>query len=710
MAARPIPLRQDRTAVAQGVSAEQPRRRRREVDATAIGTPLGAAFVGLLMAQGHTALAAAVRADLSSDSSTLARLFDRMGGQGQGAMHGGAGAIGHGGVPAAAGSILDPGGSLSGMAGGSFMGAAGAMKLAGGSGGDTLGRGVDFGMDGSITTNVTFAGMPSNEVAPVEVDDSDRGGEGLGPVGEHVQGGSGNDVIIGTDDDDTLKGGDGDDYIDGRGGDDDLDGENGDDTVLGGSGDDVIQGGAGNDLVDGQAGDDTVDGGTGEDTVKGGDGDDIVSGGAGDDVVSGGNGDDVATGNGGNDRILVDSIHDVAVENQEGYDHGGIDTIGIGDGYAASLKATLPSLSPDGLATFVMGDQVGVTLPDGFNPFVQSIHPAFENLDLLGNSAFDVFGSETGNRINGNAGDNLIAAQGGDDWVYGGGGRDVIWGGDGADSLYGASGADHLMGGAGEDRLYGGDGDDLIDGGAGADLLYGAAGNDVYRFGLSEAKPDRVFDLAGSNALEIKDAAPADIKAIIAGNDLYVQVDGKDVAIIDSYVGHESVWSGIDTSAGLKSIASLLTTGTVTLDPTLPQPRPDLIGTDANDLLAAPTGAGHHLQGMGGDDILTGGSGADRLEGGMGTDTLKGGAGADTYVLHAGDSGIDRIVDHAGKSTIEVTGVDFKDLSHWMNGKDLWIGVDTTPLGVVEEWQTNHQDWSIKVGDKTVAVDDLFAS
>ena len=665
MVARPIPLRQDRTAAAPGVPAGEPRRRRREVDATAIGTPLGAAFVGLLMAQGHTALAAAVRADLSSDASTLGRLFDRMGGHGQAAVQAGAGAVGHGGLQAAAGSILDPGGAFSGSAGGSFMGAAGAMKLAGGAGGDTIGQGLDFGMDGSMTTNLTLGGLPSSEVAPIEVDDSDRDGEGLGPIGEHVQGGSGNDVIIGTDDDDTLKGGDGDDYIDGRGGGDDLDGENGDDTV---------------------------------------------SGGAGDDVVSGGNGDDVATGNGGNDRILVDSIHDVAVENQEGYDHGGLDTIGIGDGYAASLKATLPSLSPDGLATFVMGNQVGVTLPDGFNPFVQSIHPAFENLDLLGNSAFDVYGSESGNRINGNAGDNMITAQGGDDWVFGGGGRDVIWGGDGADSLYGASGADHLLGGAGEDRLYGGDGDDVIDGGAGADLLYGAAGNDVYRFGLSEAKPDRVFDLAGSNTLELKDAAPADIHAIIAGNDLYLQVDGKDVAIIDSYVGHESVWSGIDTSAGLKSIASLLTTGTVTVDPTLPQPRPDLVGTDANDVLTAPTGAGHHLQGMGGDDILVGGSGTDRLDGGMGTDTLKGGAGADTYLLKAGDSGIDRIVDHAGKSTIEVTGVDFKDLSHWMNGKDLWIGVDTTPLGVVEDWQSNQHDWAIRIGDKTMATDDLFAS
>ena len=68
----------------------------------------------------------------------------------------------------------------------------------------------------------------------------------------------------------------------------------------------------------------------------------------------------------------------------EGFDHGGVDTVSIRDSYAASLKAELGNLSPDGLATFVLGDKVGVALPAGFNPFVQQIHPAIENIDLLG--------------------------------------------------------------------------------------------------------------------------------------------------------------------------------------------------------------------------------------------------------------------------------------------------------------------------------------
>ena len=579
--------------------------------------------------------------------------------------------------------------------------------MAGGAGGDRLAASDAPSSANGQTINVSLTSAPSSEVPAIIVDASDRNGEGLGPVGHSVQGGSGNDTIIGTENDDTIKGGSGNDTIDGRGGNDNLDGEAGDDTVLGGSGNDVIQGGAGNDYVDGQAGDDVVDGGTGSDTVLGGSGNDVVAGGAGDDVVDGGTGTDIATGDGGNDRLFIGSVRDFAIENSEGFDHGGVDTVSIRDSYAASLKSELGNLSPDGLATFVLGSQVGATLPVGFNPFVQQIHPAIENIDLLGSVAHDVLGGEGSNRITGNGGDNMLDGRGGDDWIDGGGGRDVIFGGAGADRLYGGDGADQLHGGAGSDQLYGGSGDDVLDGGAGADLLYGGSGNDTYVFGLSEAKADRLFDFDGHNKLDL--STSDEVRAIVSGPDLYIQIGGKDVAIIDQYLTHQDNWDGVLTKSGLKGMSQLLAGGHVTSDPALPQPSSELVGSEGNDILRAPSNNGHYLLGLGGDDQLFGGAGNDRLDGGKGADTLQGAAGNDTYLLRHGDTGIDRIVDHQGLSTIEVQGIDFKDLSAWKVGGDLWLAVDTTPLGMVEDWQSNHQDWSIRVGDKTVAADDLFS-
>ena len=65
-------------------------------------------------------------------------------------------------------------------------------------------------------------------------------------------------------------------------------------VVEGGDGDDTIVGGGQADRLDGGAGDDHVSGGGGVDTVRGGRGDDVVDGGAGSDDVRGGRGDDLA--------------------------------------------------------------------------------------------------------------------------------------------------------------------------------------------------------------------------------------------------------------------------------------------------------------------------------------------------------------------------------------------------------------------------------
>jgi serralysin len=85
---------------------------------------------------------------------------------------------------------------------------------------------------------------------------------------------------------DTLDGGNGNDAILGLAGDDILGGANGDDVLDGGGGNDMLTGGNGDDLLFGSVGDDTLTGGNGEDTLDGGAGDDEMVGGKGPDLFA----------------------------------------------------------------------------------------------------------------------------------------------------------------------------------------------------------------------------------------------------------------------------------------------------------------------------------------------------------------------------------------------------------------------------------------
>ncbi len=101
------------------------------------------------------------------------------------------------------------------------------------------------------------------------------------PSGEHIVGGNGDDVLIGTAGDDVITAGNGSDVVNAGAG---------NDTVFGGNGDDTLNGGAGNDVISGGNGDDTLNGGAGSDTLNGDNGNDTLNGGEGNDLLSGGNG------------------------------------------------------------------------------------------------------------------------------------------------------------------------------------------------------------------------------------------------------------------------------------------------------------------------------------------------------------------------------------------------------------------------------------
>jgi Ca2+-binding RTX toxin-like protein len=86
----------------------------------------------------------------------------------------------------------------------------------------------------------------------------------------YLDGGLGNDTLIGAAFNDKLNGGGGNDTVSGGAGNDSLFGGDGNDTISGGAGNDALWGSAGNDSINGGAGIDHIWGGAGNDTLTGG--------------------------------------------------------------------------------------------------------------------------------------------------------------------------------------------------------------------------------------------------------------------------------------------------------------------------------------------------------------------------------------------------------------------------------------------------------
>jgi Ca2+-binding RTX toxin-like protein len=149
----------------------------------------------------------------------------------------------------------------------------------------------------------------------------------------------------------TLDGGPGDDRLLGGGGRDELTGGDGNDQLDGRGGADVFRGGAGTDTADytarrnavrvgiGTAADDgennegdnvltdveNVWGGRGNDTIRGSDARNRLAGGAGDDVIYGNAGRDVLVGGDGNDRLFARDGDSDTVNGGSGTDRADVD-------------------------------------------------------------------------------------------------------------------------------------------------------------------------------------------------------------------------------------------------------------------------------------------------------------------------------------------------------------------------------------------------
>jgi Ca2+-binding RTX toxin-like protein len=249
-------------------------------------------------------------------------------------------------------------------------------------------------------------------------------------------------------------------------------------TVNGGLGNDIMLGSEGGDLFNGGDGDDTALMGAGDDTFvwNPGDDNDTLEGQDGFDnmLFNGANVAEIININANGSRVLFTrNIASVVMDlnDVEGIDfnaQGGADVVNVGD--LSGTDVVLVNLN------------LGATAGAG--------DAAADTVNIMGTNVDDtivLFGDASGTSVSGLAARvNITGAEAANDRVAVSalGGEDVVEGSSlatGAIQLVADGGAndDILIGGDGVDTLLGGDGDDVLLGGLGIDVLDGGTGDNV---------------------------------------------------------------------------------------------------------------------------------------------------------------------------------------------------------------------------------------
>jgi Ca2+-binding RTX toxin-like protein len=452
----------------------------------------------------------------------------------------------------------------------------------------------------------------------------------LGSEGtDSITTGSGIDVIDGRGGNDTIASGDGADVVQGGLGNDSISGDGGNDSLVGGAGADLLFGGSGKDTLTGNAGNDTLNGGTGSDMLSeagdvnftltnssltglgtdqisafesalliGGNGPNIIdasaatfsvllNGGAGADILTGGSEDDSLNGGTGNDTLYGLGGQDLLFGSfgNDLLDGGASnDSLVGGDGIDAARRKNNTDFRVDNTGMFeLLGTQVIAT--DTFNSIETVSITGGVSANRIDLSAFTNTGTAT------------IQGSGGNDTVIGSDGLDVITTTSGADVIDGRGGADTILSGDGADSIHGGDGNDNLDGQGGNDTVLGDAGNDNLGGG---AGSDQIDGGAGRNRL----VENVEGNVTIVGTQLTSSVPGNN-----------------DSIQNVIAITLRGGTGNNLLDARLSSVPVQLQGNDGDDTLLGSSGR-DLLQGGAGNDVLSGGDSIDTIDGGLGTDTF----------------------------------------------------------------------------------------
>jgi len=198
--------------------------------------------------------------------------------------------------------------------------------------------------------------------------------------------------------------------------------------------------------------------------------------------------------------------------------------------------------------------------------------------------------------------------------------------------LYGESGDDTLRGGHGNDQLEGGAGDDLLSGGAGRDRIVGRgdtnftlSANQLSGLGTDSFDGIEEAHLIGGTGANTLDGSG------FTGALVIYEGQGGDDILIGRATGTDRVRAAGDADFTL-SDSQLSGLGTDSLQDI---DQAHLIGyTGANRFDASAFTRGAVIINAGaGNDTLIGGGGRDRLNGGDGNDTLTGGGGGDRFTF-----------------------------------------------------------------------------
>ena len=487
-----------------------------------------------------------------------------------------------------------------------------------------------------------------------------------------------------------------------------VDGGTGNDTLLGSNGADVLLGGDGDDFIDGQQGNDVVFLGAGNDTFQWdpGDGSDTIEGQGGTDRVlfRGSSANEMLTVSANGQRVrftrnLGNVVLDLnGVEQLDLHPLGGADVVTVNDLTGTGL--TLANISLAG----TLGGTTGDSQPD---LVVVNGSPGDDLVEVTGTgTSYRVAGLSTALLVSHSEGalDSLVLnTLGGHDTLT----ASTLPAGIVKLTLDGGAGNDTLLGSRGNDVLLGGDQNDLIDGQQGNDVVFLGAGNDTFRwdpgdgndtiegqggtdkllFNGSNASESydlsanggriRFFRNVGSVTLDLDDVERIECRTLGGADHLVVgdlsatdttQVnvnlaassgagDGQpDTVTVNGTNANDSITiSGSGTSASVNGLrATVQITGAES-------DRDRLIlnaqgGNDTVDATRLAAGViGLTLNGGLGDDTLLGSRGDDVVQGGDGNDVALLGAGNDTFVWNPGDDN-DTIEGQAGFDTLLFNG------------------------------------------------------
>jgi len=528
---------------------------------------------------------------------------------------------------------------------------------------------------------------------------------------ERVEGGAGNDTLIGSDGDNRILGNAGDDELIGNGGADRLEGGDGRDTLEGGDGDDFLRPGGGDDLVSGGLGQDTlilqgassdyvienVSGGTyritdqvadrdGTDTfssisrivftdvtlfdfqlppagpITGTTDADLLEGTPGNDRIFGLDGNDTVFGYDGNDYIVGDEGDD-EVDGGEGFDTLDYSNPGS-QPIVADLRVGTVVDQFGGTDTVTnvefffgtTGDDTFFTSTNG-----ERINPGAGNDTIIGNTGFDLLSYEPQPGLV--RGIEVLFSE----TVVGEGAVVVDTAGDrdtffSIEGLAGSQLSDILLGGAGAQQFVDGNPDglpasgapDLIDGGDGIDSLDitgpGGVSIDMEAL-LTEAEVtafiDSVFGGFGTLAPETAARLQADLTGFFS---------------FTNGAGETSIGRSIESILLLRGGDDYVAGDDADNTFSSFAGADTLLGRGGNDTLAGGLDD-DTLDGGEGADVLRGEDGSDRLIGGADDDVLSGGLGSDTFVFLAGD-GNDRIDDfELGLDRFDLSGQTIQSLT-----------------------------------------------